>query len=79
MNFQLSTFIKSELVSKRSVQLRSHKRYAAKPMLLLFKHPPSQRSHAQKAAIATLASPLNQRSLPLATAKPTLKQRRLQR
>ena len=38
----------------------------------------SQRPHAQNAALSTLASPLNQRSLPLATVKPTLKQRRLQ-
>ena len=33
----------------------------------------------ENAALSTLASPLNQRSLPLATVKPTLKQRRLQR
>jgi len=40
--------------------------------LYLFKPPPSNHPNAQNAALSTLASPLNQGSLPLATVKPTL-------
>ena len=43
------------------------------------KPPPNQRPQAQNAALSTLASSLNQRSVPLATVKPTLKPHRPQR
>ena len=52
----------SELVSKRSVQLRSHKQYVAKTNFLPL---PSLSSHTQNAAMPTLVSPLNQRPHPV--------------